>query len=102
MCYIWRPQILKYFQMYFEQRQQPKFPLKVQVSTDKTDTGFNSINSLEAYDLMCFVKCILSSQASHITNLWVSISSGVNFQGTFLLMVFGAIAINFPIQSLNV
>lgn len=49
---------------------------------------------------MCFVKCMLPSGASHVTNLWESISSGVNFQGTFFLMMFGTIAINVPVQGL--
>lgn len=60
----------------------------------------NSIRSLEAYDLMCFAKWTLYSQTSHIPNLWVAVSSGVNFLGTFLLMIFGIIVIHFPVQSL--
>lgn len=40
------------------------------------------------------------SQTSHITSLCMTARNGVNFQGTFLLMTFGIIVINFLVRSL--
>lgn len=69
--------------------------MKAKVSVDK-----NSINSLEAHDMMCFVTDALYSHTLHITNLCMTISN-VNFQSNFLLMTFGITVINSAVQHLT-